>query len=94
MFFPAADTTRAFAIAAFKDHRAVVDAIWGSNQFEVTDDTKRILTLITRTSPHEPIRMLFGPSPDLLKCKDACPLCLGSQGTDKGRSFVRLVWMI
>ena len=47
--FPSADPTRAFTIAAGKEHHTVVDAIWGYNQFEVTDDTKKILTLISRT---------------------------------------------
>jgi hypothetical protein len=61
--FPSADPQRAFDIAAHKEHHTVVDAIWGYNQFELDDATKKLLVVTARSGLHETSRMPFGPAP-------------------------------
>lgn len=51
--FPSADPQRAFDIAAFKDHHTMVDAIWGYTQFELTEDTRRLLVICSRSGLYE-----------------------------------------
>jgi hypothetical protein len=61
--FPSADPVEAFEMAAFKNHHTVVDAIWGYTQFPINKETKRMLTICTRSGLYEWQQMPFGPAP-------------------------------
>jgi hypothetical protein len=61
--FPSADPVEAFELAAFKNHYAVVDAIWGYTQFAIDKETKKMLTICSKSGVYEWQRMPFGPAP-------------------------------
>jgi hypothetical protein len=47
--FPSADPQRAFDLAAFQDHHTVVDAIWGYTQFAISEETRKMLVVCSRS---------------------------------------------
>ena len=86
--FPSADPNRAFELAAYKRYHTVVDAIWGYTQFLLTDDTKKILTVCSRSGLYEWQRMPFGPSPAPAEMQGYMAHRFGSLRDKKGREFV------
>ena len=85
--FPSADPQRAFDIAAFKDHHTVVDAIWGYTQFELTEDTRRLLVICSRSGLYEWTRMPFGPSPAPAEMQGYVAQRFGSLRDKRGIEF-------
>ena len=41
----------------------MVDAIWGYTQFEITEETRRMLVICSRSGLYKWTRIPFGPSP-------------------------------
>ena len=58
-YFPSADSQRAFAMAAGKNHHSVIDAIW----FLLDDETKKLLVVCTKSGLYEWQRMPFALAP-------------------------------
>ena len=85
--FPSADPQRAFDIAAFKDHHTVVDAIWGYTQFELTEETRRLLVICSRSGLYEWTRMPFGPSPAPAEMQGYVAQRFGSLRDKRGNEF-------
>ena len=85
--FPSADPQRAFDLAAFKGHHSVVDAIWGYNQFEIDDQTKRILVICARSGMYEWTRMPFGPAPAPAEMQGYVATKFGNLRDKNGKEF-------
>ena len=85
--FPSADPQRAFDIAAFKNYHTVVDAIWGYNQFELDESTRKILVVTARSGQYEPTRMPFGPAPAPAEMQGYVSQTFGSLRDKEGEEF-------
>ena len=85
--FPSADPERAFRVAAGKKFHTVVDAIWGYTQFELDDDTKKLLVICSRSGLYEWTRMPFGPSPAPAEMQSYVHHRFGSLRGKRGEEF-------
>ena len=61
--YPSADVLRALETAAGSQHHTLIDAIWGYTQFELENETRKVLTVCSRNGLHEWLRIPFGPAP-------------------------------
>ena len=86
--FPSADPVRAFELAAFKSHHTVVDAIWGYTQFLIGPETRRMLTICSRSGLYEWTRMPFGPAPAPAEMQSYVSTEFGNLRNASGQEFV------
>ena len=85
--FPSADPTRAFALAAFKEHHTVVDAIWGYTQFQLDEATRRVLVICSRSGLYEWLRVPFGPAPAPAQMQSYVAQRFGALRNTRGQEF-------
>ena len=86
--FPSADPVRAFELAAFKTNRTVVDAIWGYTQFLISPETRRVLTVCSRSGLYEWTRMPFGPAPAPAEMQSYVATTFGTLRNELGQEIV------